>query len=68
MKKINYSKDVDVLLIELSDEPIAYAEESGETILHYSEQGKLILIEILDFRHAISQKKFRILSLPNANN
>ncbi|MEM9276108.1 MAG: DUF2283 domain-containing protein [Cyanobacteria bacterium P01_F01_bin.143] len=59
MKKINYSKDVDVLLIELSDEPIAYAEEDGETILHYSEKGKLIIIEILDFRHAMSQKEIQ---------
>ena len=59
MKKINYSKDVDVLLIELSDEPIAYAEEDGETILHYSEQGKLIIIEILDFRNAMSQKEIQ---------
>ena len=27
MKKMTYSKDVDVFLIELKDEPIAYAEE-----------------------------------------
>ena len=56
MKKISYSKDVDVLLIELSNDPIAYAEEEGDTILHYSEQGKLVVIEILDFRHSMSRK------------
>ena len=56
MKKINYSKDVDILLIELSNAPVAYVEEEGDTILHYSEQGKLVLIEILDFRHSMSSK------------
>lgn len=29
MKKISYSKEVNVLLIELSIEPIAYAEDEG---------------------------------------
>lgn len=36
MKKINYSQDVDALLIELSSEPIAYTEDEGLVILHYS--------------------------------
>jgi hypothetical protein len=34
MKKINYDKDVDALLIELSNEAIAYAENEGDVILH----------------------------------
>ncbi|WP_121969680.1 DUF2283 domain-containing protein [Leptolyngbya sp. BC1307] len=50
MKKISYSKDVDVLLIELSDEAIAYAEDDGQVILHYSEDDRLLLVEVLDFR------------------
>ncbi|MFM7441796.1 MAG: DUF2283 domain-containing protein [Snowella sp.] len=53
MNKINYSKDVDALLIELSNEAIAYAEDEGDVILHYSQDDKLILIEILDFRRLI---------------
>jgi hypothetical protein len=36
MKKIRYSKDVDALLVELSDAPISYAENDGQVILHYS--------------------------------
>ena len=36
MKKISYSKDVDALLIEISNDAIAYAEEDGQVILHYS--------------------------------
>ena len=54
MKKISYSKDVDALLIELSNEAIAYAEEQGDVILHYSQDDKLILVEILDFRRLVS--------------
>jgi uncharacterized protein YuzE len=48
-KRVKYSKDVDVLLIELSDDAIAYAEDEGRVILHYSNNEKLVVIEILDF-------------------
>jgi uncharacterized protein YuzE len=56
MKKISYNKDVDALLIELSNEAIAYAEQEGDVILHYSQDDKLILVEILDFRRLISNE------------
>ena len=55
MKKIRYSKDVDALLIELSDDAIAYAEDEGRVILHYSNNDKLVLIEILDFKQFMSE-------------
>ncbi|CCI09716.1 MULTISPECIES: DUF2283 domain-containing protein [Microcystis] len=55
MKKIKYSKDVDTLLIKLSDKPISYAEEDGQVILHYSNDDMLALIEVLDFRQFISE-------------
>ncbi len=61
MKKMNYSQDVDALLIELSNEPIAYAEEQGETILHYSESNKLVLIEILYFRRSLPENAIQAL-------
>ena len=54
MKKTSYSKDVDTLLIELSNEAIAYAENEGDVILHYSQDDKLILVELLDFRRLVS--------------
>ncbi|NES21528.1 MAG: DUF2283 domain-containing protein [Symploca sp. SIO3E6] len=56
MKKISYSKDVDALLVELSEAPIAYAEEEGQVILHYSQDEKLVLVEILDFRRLMSEE------------
>ena len=55
MKNIKYSKDVDALLIELSDKPISYAEDDGQVILHYSDDNTLVLIEILEFRKFISE-------------
>ncbi len=55
MKKIRYSKDVEALLIELSDDAIAYAEDEGRVILHYSNNEKLVLIEILDFKQFMSE-------------
>lgn len=55
MKRIRYSKDVDALLIELSDEPIAYAEDEGQAILHYSDKEKLVMVEILDLKKLISE-------------
>jgi len=56
MKKIRYSKDVDALLIELSEDAIAYAEDEGRIILHYSLNDKLVLIEILDFKRSMSEE------------
>jgi Protein of unknown function (DUF2283). len=56
MRKTTYSKDVDALLIELSDEAIAYAEDEGQVILHYSKDAKLVMVEILDFRRFMSEE------------
>ncbi len=50
MRKIKYSKDVDALIIELSDRPIDYAEEKGQLILHFTKEGDPVLIEILNAR------------------
>ena len=48
MRKIRYSKDVDVLLIELSEKPIDYAEEEGQIIVHFSKDDEPVLLEILN--------------------
>jgi hypothetical protein len=56
MKKISYSKDVDALLIELEEGAIAYAEDEGNVILHYSKDDQLLLVEVLDFRRLMSDE------------
>ena len=48
MRKIKYSKDVDAFIIEVSDKPIDYAEEEGQIIAHFTENGELVLLEILN--------------------
>ncbi|MEJ5227678.1 DUF2283 domain-containing protein [Thermodesulfovibrio sp.] len=53
MAKIRYSKDVDILLIEISEKPIDYAQEEGPIIIHFSKQGEPVLIEILEAKEFI---------------
>jgi uncharacterized protein YuzE len=51
MRKIKYSKDVDALLIELSDRPIDFAEEQGQFIIHFSKDREPVLLEVLDAKN-----------------
>ncbi len=44
--KVKYSRDVDILLVSLSDEPVDYAEETDGVIAHFSAIGKPALLEI----------------------
>ena len=44
--KVKYSRDVDILLLWLSEDPFDYAEESNRVITHFSSDGKPVLLEI----------------------
>ena len=46
--KMNYSKDEDIMLLEVSTEPIDYAEEMGPIVVHFTKENKPVLLEILD--------------------
>ena len=46
--KITYEPEDDVLMYEVSDEPIDYAEEMDSVIVHFTKAGKPVLLEILD--------------------
>jgi len=48
MRRVDYSPDVDALLIEFSEKNIDYAEDMGQFVVHFSEDGELVLLEILD--------------------
>ena len=50
--KFQYSEDADALLVELCNEPIDYAEESGPFIVHFSAKGEPVLLEILNARES----------------
>ncbi len=43
-----YSNDEDILMVELSDENILYAEEYGPLIIHYSKNDRPVLLELLN--------------------
>ncbi len=48
MKKIKYDKETDILIIELSEKPINYAEDEGQIIIHFTKDEEPVLLEILD--------------------
>jgi uncharacterized protein YuzE len=53
--KVEYSKEEDILMYEVSDEPIDYAEEMDSVIVHFTKSGKPVLLEILDASKFLTQ-------------
>jgi hypothetical protein len=45
---ITYHKESDVLAITLSEEPIKYAEQTGDLVVHFSPKRHAVLLEFLD--------------------
>jgi hypothetical protein len=46
--KIRYRREDDTMLIEISSERVDFAEEMGPLIVHFTEDRKPVLLEILD--------------------
>jgi uncharacterized protein YuzE len=69
--KISYDRDVDILMIQVGDEKIEYAEEMDGIIVHFTKEDRPILIEILDAsdfitslnKVAISSKKLEMIEI-----
>ncbi|NKQ37996.1 MAG: DUF2283 domain-containing protein [Methanosarcinales archaeon] len=53
--KLHYSQKEDILMYEVGDGKIDYAEEMGSIIVHFNKQGKPLLIEILNASEFITQ-------------
>ena len=51
--KVKYSRDVDILLVWLSDDSFDYAEEANGVITHFSSDGKPVLLEIQGAREVL---------------
>jgi len=64
--KINYNRKQDILLLESSSEPIDYAEEMGPLIVHFSKEGKIVLLEILDASDFLSEVIKSTISAPES--
>jgi hypothetical protein len=55
LMKVEYSREEDILMYEVSDEPIDYAEEMESVIVHFTKSGKPVLLEILDASKFLTQ-------------
>ncbi len=53
--KVKYSTKEDILMYEVSDEPIDYAEEMDSVIVHFTRSGRPVLLEILDASRFLAQ-------------
>lgn len=52
---LNYDREVDILMIETMREgTIDHAEHTGPFIAHFSKDGQLVLLEILDTSEFLS--------------
>lgn len=47
---VEYYEEDDVLVLKLSDNPIAYAQETNLVVIHFDEEDAPARIEILDAR------------------
>lgn len=47
-QKISYSKDVDILMIQLSDKKLDDSYEVGNMIVQVAEDGEPVIIEIMN--------------------
>lgn len=53
--RIKYSRDVDILMLELETNTIiSHAEQVGQTIVHLSPDNEPVLIEIMQAREFVS--------------
>lgn len=47
-KKFRYDKEEDILMVWFSKDPVDYAEQEKNLIIHFSKDNKPVLMEILD--------------------
>ena len=51
--KFKYSPEVDILMVQISEEPFDYGEDNEGVIVHHDREGKPLLLEILDARQFV---------------
>ena len=55
--KMSYEPEADVLVWEITKQPIEYAEEVGNVIVHFSKKNNPVLMEILEASKFLSTAK-----------
>ncbi|MBU2617874.1 MAG: DUF2283 domain-containing protein [Euryarchaeota archaeon] len=53
--KVSYDREQDILMVEVSGEPIDYAEEFGPIIVHFTKDEKPVLLEVLDASELLTE-------------
>ena len=53
--RVSYDREVDILMVEVSPEPIDHGEEMGNIIVHFTKDDKPVLLEILDASEFLTQ-------------
>ena len=53
--KYRYDKEDDALMIWFSHKPVDFAEQTGDLIMHFSKEGKPVLMEILKASEFLKQ-------------
>jgi uncharacterized protein YuzE len=53
--RVKYDRETDILMVETAEGTIAHAEEMGNIIVHLTEEGKPVLLEILDASEFLTQ-------------
>lgn len=52
--RVSYDRETDIMLVEISNERIDFAEEVGPIIVHFTKDRIPVLLEILDASEFIS--------------
>jgi len=55
--KISYEPEADVLTYELTNQPIDYAKEIGNVVVHFTKDNTPVLVELLEARSFFSDAK-----------
>ncbi|OHA20454.1 MAG: hypothetical protein A2836_02680 [Candidatus Taylorbacteria bacterium RIFCSPHIGHO2_01_FULL_45_63] len=64
--KITYNREADVLSMEADKKtPVAYAQEMGNLIVHFSKSEQPVLIEVLEASKALRKNRASISLLQN---
>ena len=58
--RVKYYEEEDVLVLKLSDNPIAYAEEANLVIVHFDELDAPTRIEILNAKRFLEAEGFAL--------
>ena len=55
--KISYESDADILTYEITNQPIDYAQEIGNIVVHFTKDNNPVLVEILEATQFLNKAK-----------